>query len=126
MALDGVAVYAIAHELKEKLVDARIDKISQPEKDELVLNIRGFGENFKLLFTVNAQNPRVSLIDKNRVNPKTPPNFCMILRQRLSNGKIINITQPNFERVIRFEIQALNQFSEVATMYLVIEMTRDL
>ncbi len=122
MALDGVAVYAIAHELKEKLVGTRIDKISQPEKDELVLNIRGFGENFKLLFTVNAQNPRVSLIDKNRVNPNTPPNFCMILRQRLSNGKIIEITQPNFERVIKFEIQALNQFSEVATMFLVIEM----
>ncbi len=122
MALDGVAVYAIAHELKEKLVGTRIDKISQPEKDELVLNIRGFGENFKLLFTANAQNPRVSLIDKNRVNPNTPPNFCMILRQRISNGKIIDITQPNFERVIRFEIQALNQFSEIATMFLVIEM----
>ncbi len=122
MALDGVAVYAIAHELKEKLVGTRIDKISQPEKDELVLNIRGFGENFKLLFTVNAQNPRVSLIDKNRVNPNTPPNFCMILRQRISNGKIIDITQPNFERVIKFEIQALNQFSEIATMFLVIEM----
>ncbi len=122
MALDGVAVYALAHELKEKLVGTRIDKISQPEKDELVFNIRGFGENFKLLFTINAQNPRVSLIDKNRVNPNNPPNFCMILRQRLSNGKIINITQPNFERMIKFEIQAFNQFSEVATMFLVIEM----
>ncbi|MFV0440264.1 MAG: NFACT family protein [Lachnospirales bacterium] len=122
MALDGVVIYNIKNELASKLIGSRVDKIYQSEKDEIVISIRGFGENYKLLLTANAQSPRMCITTEQRQNPSQPPMFCMMLRKHLQGGKILSISQPNFERILKVEIQSLNDFGDMTTKFLIIEI----
>ncbi len=122
MALDGVVVNSIKKELCDKLLGSRIDKIYQSEKDEIILNVRGFGENLKVLLTANAQSPRVNITKEQIQNPPEPPMFCMMLRKHLQGGKITEITQPNFERIINIKIQSLNDFGDITEKTLIIEI----
>ncbi|MFV0519301.1 MAG: NFACT family protein [Lachnospirales bacterium] len=122
MALDGVVINALKNDFESKLIGSRIDKIYQSEKDEIILNIRGFGENLKLLLTANAQNPRINFTLDQKQNPQQPPMFCMFLRKHLQGGKILSICQPNFERIIKIEIQSLNDFGDMTNKFLIIEI----
>ncbi len=122
MALDGAVVYSIKKELETKLLGCRIDKIYQSSKDEIILNVRGFGENLKVLLTVNAQSPRINITSETKQNPAEPPMFCMMLRKHLQGGKILEVSQPNFERIIKIKIQSLNDFGDMTEKTLIIEM----
>lgn len=122
MALDGITVFNIVNELKENILGGRIDKIYQPESDEIVLQIRCFGKTKKLLLTANASNPRVHFSNISKENPETPPLFCMVLRKHLVSGKILNITQPNFERIINITIESINELGDYSEKTLVIEI----
>lgn len=121
MALDGFVISNIVYELKEKLVGGRITKISQPEKDELVITIKNY-DTFKLFISASASLPLVYLTEESKANPLTAPNFCMLLRKHLNSARIISITQPEFERILKIEIEHLDEMGDLCTKFLVIEI----
>lgn len=121
MPLDGIVIADIKNDIK-KLINCRIDKIYQPENDEIILSIRGFGENLKLLMTASSQNPRIHFTEIAKENPKTPPLFCMVLRKHLSNGKITDVIQPGFERIVEIHIESLDEMGDLSVKRLIIEI----
>ena len=101
MAFDAAMVRAVAWELSEAICGARIDKIYQPEKDEILLFLRGRDSTMRLLISASANTPRIHLSSVNKENPATPPQFCIMLRKHLSGGRIVSVEQLGFERVIK-------------------------
>lgn len=122
MALDGIVISNVVYELNEVLIGGRINKIAQPEKDELLLTIKCNREQKKLLLSAGASLPLVYLTNDNKPSPMTAPNFCMLLRKHLNSAKIISITQPELERIIQIEIEHLNELGDVCTKFLIIEL----
>ncbi len=122
MALDGVVLSHIVHELKTKALGGRVDKIYQPEKDEVILNLRCRGESYKLMLTASPSHPRLHFTSQTKANPMQAPLFCMVLRKHLTGGKIVDITQPGFERVAQLHIEALNDLGDVCVKTLIIEI----
>ncbi|MEA5084287.1 MAG: NFACT RNA binding domain-containing protein [Lachnospiraceae bacterium] len=122
MALDGITVNSIVCELTDKLLGGRIDKIYQPQKDEIIISVRSIGSNFKLLMSANPSHPRLQLTSVSKDNPMTPPMFCMVLRKHVAGSKITNIYQPNFERVVVLELDSLNEMGDMTTKRLIIEI----
>lgn len=122
MAFDGITVAALTAEFKEKLTEGRIYKITQTEKDELMLTIKVNKTQYRLLISANATLPLMYLTDNNKPGPMTAPNFCMLLRKHINNGRIISIEQPDFERVIDFEIQHLDELGDIRTKHLIVEL----
>lgn len=122
MALDGVAVCALTKELKEKLIGLRIDKIYQPEHDEIHITLYGFGNSYRLLLTANANVARVCFTNTAKPNPAQPPMFCMLLRKHLSGGKVVGVFQPDFERAVEFNIASYNELGDEVIKTLIIEI----
>ncbi|MGN0480097.1 MAG: NFACT family protein, partial [Lachnospiraceae bacterium] len=122
MALDGLTIANIVYELNEKLLNSRLYKIAQPEPDELMLTIKSYDGQYRLTVSANASLPLIYLTDTNKVSPLTAPNFCMLLRKHLNNGRIISITQPGLERIIIFEIEHLNELGDLCRKKLIIEL----
>ena len=122
MALDGVTLAYLVNELAPRLKGARIDKIFQPEKDEVHIQLRLSQGNRRLLLNAGATSPRFILTDETKKNPQTPPMFCMILRKHLEGGKILAILQKELERVITFEIQNYNDRGDLVTLHLHLEI----
>jgi predicted ribosome quality control (RQC) complex YloA/Tae2 family protein len=121
MAFDGIMLNAIKKELSHLILGAKVDKIMQPEKDEIIIQLRT-NKNYKLLLTANASQPRVHLTEYNKENPLTPPNFCMLLRKHLTSGKLIDIKQPSFERVLIFTFECQTELYETVKKNLIIEI----
>ncbi|MDF2613608.1 MAG: Fibronectin-binding domain protein [Clostridia bacterium] len=122
MALDGIVLANIIYELDTLLVNGRIDKIYQIEKEDILLSVRNNGTSYKLLLTANSNYPRLhlSLLAK---NPSLePPMFCMMLRKHLSGGRILKIEQPDFERIVKIHIEATNELGDKEIKYLIIEI----
>ena len=122
MAFDGIAISNIKNELKTKLLGGRIDKIYQPENDEIIISVRSLGKAYKILITANASQPRLHLTEKNKSNPMQPPLFCMVLRKYLLSGKIIDITQPKFERILIIHIESINELGDYSEKKLIVEI----
>lgn len=122
MALDGIVISNIVYEIKQLLLGGRIDKIYQPESDEIILHTRGKGNSYRLLLTSHSTHPRLHFTSHNKKNPETPPMFCMLLRKHLSGGKILDVIQPDFERIVEFHIEALNEMGDLCTKKLIIEI----
>lgn len=121
MPLDAVCLNAVIQELKPSVVGAKVDKIYQPTRDEIVLSMRGREGNAKLLLTANSAHPRIQLTQTFRDNPATPPMFCMLLRKHLSGGRILSITQPPMERVVDIELETLDELGDRASRHLILE-----
>lgn len=122
MALDGIVISNVVYELKEKLIDGRISKISQPEKDEIVLTIKNNRENYKLFMSAGASLPLIYLTEETKQNPMTAPGFCMLLRKHLNSARILDIIQPGLERIIRIKIEHLNELGDICVKYLIVEL----
>ncbi len=122
MAFDGITVACMAHELNTKLSGGRISKIVQPETDELLLTVKAKEGNVRLLLSASASLPLVYLTEANKTAPMTAPNFCMLLRKHLSGGRILSVAQPSMERVLRFEIEHLDELGDLCRKYLIIEL----
>jgi predicted ribosome quality control (RQC) complex YloA/Tae2 family protein len=122
MALDGLVLANVVKELKEKLLDGRISKISQPEKDELMLTIKNNRENYKLYLSANASLPLIYLTEESKQNPMTAPGFCMLLRKHLNSARILDIIQPGLERIIQIKIEHLNELGDLCVKYLILEV----
>ncbi|MCR4704669.1 MAG: NFACT family protein [Lachnospiraceae bacterium] len=122
MAFDGITISCIVKELSDALTGGRIYKIAQPESDALVLTVRREKDQAKLLLSANASLPLIYMTDRSYVNPMTAPGFCMLLRKHLSNGRIISITQPGLERIVRIRIQHLDEMGDLKEKSLLIEI----
>jgi predicted ribosome quality control (RQC) complex YloA/Tae2 family protein len=124
MAFDGIMIAAVTHELTEKLTGGRIDKIYQPESDEIILAIRSRGANYRLLLCANASFARMHLVTGTyqKENPLTAPMFCMLMRKHLQGGRITSIVQPDFERIVHINVENLDEMGEPAQKTLVMEI----
>lgn len=122
LAFDGIVISNITKELSEHLTGGRINKIAQPEKDALLLTIKGLNGQERLFLSANASLPLIYLTYKNRTSPMVAPNFCMLLRKHLNSARILSITQPDMERIIKIEIEHLNELGDICTKYLIIEI----
>jgi predicted ribosome quality control (RQC) complex YloA/Tae2 family protein len=99
MALDGIFLFSIMEELKEKILNAKVEKINQPEKDEILLLVNNGRQNYKLLISSSPTYPKIHLTNVNKTNPAQPPVFCMLLRKYLLGARIKNIRQLQTDRV---------------------------
>ena len=122
MVLAGCVIAALTHELKSRLCAGRIDKIYQPETDEIVFAIRNKGNNYRVLLSANSNYPKIHFTKFNKENPMIPPNFCMVLRKHLLGGRIIDIIQPQFERMVKLIIESSDELNILKTKELIIEM----
>ncbi len=122
MAFDGIVVAALTKEMSCCLTEGRIYKIAQPEKDELLLTVRKEKEQFLLLISAGAGLPLIYLTDEKKAGPATAPNFCMLLRKHIQNGRIVSVTQPGLERIIDFEIEHRNEMGDLCRKHLRIEI----
>ena len=95
------------------LVGGRLYKIAQPEPDELLITIKNGGEQYRLVLSASPSLPLVYLTDKNKQSPMTAPNFCMLLRKHLQNGRIVAVTQPGLERAVHFQMEHLDEMGDV-------------
>jgi len=122
MAFDGITIAAIRKELADTLLNGRLSKIAQPEPDELLLTIKTPEGQFKLVLSANPSLPLAYLTDEGKVSPMTAPGFCMLLRKHIQNGRILSITQPDFERILVFEIEHLNELGDLCRKLLIVEL----
>ena len=122
MALDTVMLSALAAELRPKLEGARIDKVRQPEREQVLLSIRNKGENMRLLINAGAGSGRVTLTRQSFENPAEPPMFCMLLRKYLVGARIEKLTQPNWERLLIVDIISHNELGDSVCLKLAIEL----
>lgn len=122
MSYDGLVTRAVTFEIKNLLLGAKIQKISQPSKNDIILNIYSFGKSYKLLLSANNNEARVHITKKKYENPVTPPNFCMVLRKYLSQSKIIEIEQHELDRVIIFHISSVDEMGYDVSNKLIIEI----
>ena len=122
MSFDGSTIHELAYELNNELSGCKINKIAQPENEELLLTIKGNGKTNRLLISSNASLPLIYLTNTKKESPLSAPNFCMVLRKYLNNGTIKSISQIDFERVIKIEIEHLDELKDLSTKYLYIEI----
>lgn len=121
MALDGAFLFAVKNELS-CLIGGRIEKIHQPSREEIIISIRTRQGSKKLYISANAGSARVHITQKNVDNPQTPPMFCMLLRKRLGNGKLLNIRQDGLERILFFDFECVNELGDIVTITLACEI----
>lgn len=122
MAFDGIVVANLVCELNKTILNSKISKIAQPETDELLFTLKGQNGQFRLAMSASASLPFLYLTKQNKPSPLTAPNFCMVLRKHIANGRIIRITQPDLERIIQFEIEHLDELGDLCHKKLIIEL----
>ena len=122
MSFDGIVTNSVVQELKHNLIGGRVDKIFQQEKDEILINIRSKGSNYKLIISASSNNPRLYLTEHSKVNPEAPPMFCMLLRKHLSGGTILNIEQYSMDRIVFIDVSSLDELGQSSEKRLIIEI----
>ena len=121
MAFDAGMVSAIVHELGERIVGARVEKVTQPEKDELVLLLHAGRENLRLALSSGSNNPHFNITGTVKENPMAAPMFCMLLRKHLTGSRVSAVTQLGFERAVEFAFDGYDEMGFESTKYLVTE-----
>ena len=122
MALDGVFLHNYINYLRPLLLNAKIDKINQPEKDEIIFTLRTGGKNRKLLISSSSNYPRIHFTKESKVNPLKAPMFCMVLRKYLTNGKIKEIAQYENDRILTMLIESTDELGFDSVYKLIIEI----
>lgn len=123
MALDGIFLHNLLRELRVLLTqDARIDKIHQPSREELVIALRSRQGSYKLYLSSRANSPRVHLTGRVPENPASPPMFCMLLRKRLTGGRLMDIRQPGLERALYFDFDCVSELGDLIRLTLAVEI----
>ena len=122
MALDGAFLRHIKQELEEKLLGARVDKIHQPNREEILVAFRTREAAYKVLFSARANSARVHFTAIPLENPKQPPMLCMLLRKKLQGAKLVAIRQPELERLLHFDFDCINELGDHVTLTLTMEI----
>lgn len=122
MALDGIFLSKVKNELIKNAVGLRVDKVLQPTRDEVILNLRGKQGNYKLLICVRADSPRVHFTSHNIDNPSVPPMFCMLLRKHLTGALITDVRQESLDRILFIDFLATNEIGDKVGLTLAVEI----
>ena len=122
MAFDGLTVACLVKECNDKIIGGRIMKIAQPENDELLLTRKNGKDQHRMLISADPSLPLCYFTSQNKQSPMTAPTFCMLLRKHIQNARIISITQPELERVIKMEVEHLDEMGDLCRKYLYIEL----
>ena len=122
MPLDAVVIHAIKEELEKELIGARIDKVQMPERDVLLLSVRGNMGNRKLLLSANTGSARIQFTENVYENPSEPPMFCMLMRKHLVGARIQSITQPDFDRLLVLDLSVRDEMGILTEKKLVMEL----
>lgn len=122
MALDGIFIYSILEELKYKLLGGRVEKVNQPEKDEIILCIKNNRKNYKLSISSSSVYPKIHITDKNKPNPLKPPIFCMVLRKYLNSSRLIEIRQLDTDRVVFLDFESSDELGFNSIYTLIVEI----
>lgn len=122
MAFDGIVTRAMVRELQDRILLGKIEKVYQPEADELVFHIHTKNGNVKLLASAGSAHARLCFITENPVNPPAPLAFCMLLRKHLQGGRITEITQKDSERIIEISLETLNELGFTMSKKLIFEI----
>lgn len=122
MALDGIFLYHLKNEIEQFAINSRVDKIHQPSKDEIVINLRSREGSKKLLLSCNADSARVHFTELPPENPAKPPMFCLMLRKRLSGAWLTSIEQDNLERILRFNFSSTDELGDKTEYAIIIEI----
>ena len=122
MALDGIYLYSLVHDFKKSILNCKIDKINQPEKDEVILTLRKDRENIKLLISASSKFPRIHLTNISKPNPLQAPMFTMVMRKYLIGGRITNITQLNGDRIVQLHVEATDELGFDSKYILIVEI----
>ncbi len=122
MAFDGITIRALTNELNTLLSTCRIVKIAQTEKDELMLTIKGNSSQYRLLISANASLPLIYLTSANKPAPLTAPNYCMLLRKHIGNGRILSVTQRGLERIVDIETESRDEMGDLVKHHLIVEL----
>ena len=122
MPLDALCLAAVREELAGRITGMKIEKVQQPERDVVILALRGGGEPCRLLLSAGTGDARVHLTEHQFENPSAPPMFCMLLRKHLTGARITAVTQPQAERALVLDIQAPDALGIVSDKRLIIEL----
>ena len=122
MSYDGIVTRKVVNEIKEKLLGGKIQKITQPSKNDIVFNVYSMGKNYRLFLSANNNEARINLSDKKYENPDVPPNFTMVLRKHINQGKIIGINQKDLDRVVIFSISSIDEMGFDTSKKLIVEI----
>lgn len=122
MAFDGIVIANLVRDMKEKLEGGKINKIAQPEKDELLFTVKNNRETLRLLVSASASLPLVYFTETNKLSPMTAPNFCMLLRKHIGTGRIIEVSQPGLERIIQMKIEHLDEMGDLCRKLVIVEL----
>lgn len=119
MALDGIFLRGIVKELRNSIINGKVDKINQPEQDEIIIFIRNNSKNIKLLISSSPVYPKIHITDINKENPIKAPMFCMVLRKYLKGGKILGIEQIGSDRIIKLTFSNTDElgFNSIYNLY---------
>ncbi len=122
MPLDGFAVSCIVNELENTITGGRISRIIQPESDEILLTVKTYDGQYRLLLSANPSLPLACLTQTQKPAPKSAPAFCMYLRKHFGNGKITSVSQPSLERVIRISVEHRDEMGDLCSKDIVMEL----
>jgi len=122
MPLDGITAKCLAGELNKRLADARLDRIHQPDRSDIILQFRRGSENTRLIISANPASPRLHLTSESRENPSEPPMFCMLLRKHLLGARLIDITTPGYERIFQLRFSTVNEIGDRLEKVLIAEI----
>ncbi len=122
MALDGSFLRQLKHELEENILDARVDKVHQVSREELILILRSRNGNCKLYISAGADSPRIHLTGTSFENPKTPPMFCMLMRKHLIGARIISVEQLGLDRILTITFETRNEMGDMVQIKGIIEI----
>ena len=122
MAFDGLFIHGLLKELNTHLKDARVNKITQPEEQELILTLKTAAGQERLFLSADSALPLIYLTSDNKPSPMTAPGFCMLLRKHLSGARILEITQPGLERILRINFEHRNELGDLCQKSLVMEV----
>ena len=122
MAFDAGMLACTLHEIREESLGARVEKVYQPERDEIVLQIRSKSGGKRLLINAGANNPRIGFSAEQKENPQNPPMFCVLLRKHLQGAKLVSVVQEGFERVVTLGFETRDEMGYACQMFLVAEV----
>lgn len=122
MAFDGITIANIVSELNRTIVGGKINKIAQPEADELMITVKNNRTQYRLFLSASASLPLIYLTGENKQGPLTAPNFCMLLRKHIGSARILSVTQPGLERILIFELEHLNELGDICRKKLIVEI----
>ena len=122
MAFDAGMLACTLHELREESLGARVEKVYQPERDEIILQIRSRSGGRRILINAGANNPRIGFSTEQKENPQNPPMLCMLLRKHLSGAKLASVEQAGFERVAILGFETRDEMGYECKKYLIAEI----